>query len=90
MTPEQKVQHEEMYADFQARQVQQIRYPLDEASKNSLGVVTEEGLGSGSLTQSVAIATIPTTFISVPAAYAGYVIFEAGGVKYVIPYTATI
>lgn len=70
-----------------SRERQQISFPLDLASKNSLGVPTSVGAGSSSLTQSVAVSSTPTN-IDVPAAYAGSIIISIEGVSYEIPYIA--
>jgi len=55
------------------KEVQQISYPLDEASRNSLGVITSDGPGTGTLTQSVTVSSTPTN-ITVPKAYTGSII----------------
>jgi len=86
MKPEDYARFEEMYAWFLARQEQQISFPLDEASKNSLGVVTNGGPGGSSLTQSV-VTSGPTA--TVPAAYQGTIIIESEGEKYEVPYIST-
>jgi len=85
MNEEQLKQHQEMYAWFKERQVQQIAYPLDDASKNSLGVITSDGEGSAPLTQNINIGGTPTV-ISVPANYQGTVIIEAEGRGYQVPF----
>lgn len=85
MTPEQQRQFAEMYAWFKQRQVQQISFPVDEASRNALGVVTRSGPGSSTKTQSVLVSGTPSS-ITVPAAYAGTIILLADGVPFEIPY----
>jgi hypothetical protein len=60
MTPEQKQQFDkmvqqtdELYRWMQDRKRQQITLPVDEASKNALGVAVKIGVGSHALTQTV-------------------------------------
>lgn len=74
MTPEQQAQFEEMYAWFQARKQQQLEYPVDDASKNALGVVTYQGPSTHATSTTVTIPSgggtvtvpvVPTGFISV-------------------------
>lgn len=70
------------------RKVQQIAYPLDQSSKNSLGAPALLGEAAVTLTQNKSVPSTPTT-ISVPAAYAGSIVLEIEGVQYVIGYLAT-
>lgn len=90
MTPEmQKMQAQ--IADLlqwkAARERQQISFPLDDASRNSLGVPTFVGAGSSDRTDTVGVAATPTS-ISVPAAYVGTIIISINGTQYEIPYIA--
>lgn len=80
---------EELYADMLARREQQIRFPLDEGSKASLGVPTIIGPGSSALTQSVAVPSTPTN-INVPKAYQDTFILNSGGVNYEVPFIAIV
>jgi hypothetical protein len=86
MKPEDYARFEEMYAWFLERKVQQISYPLDEASRNTLGTVTTDGPGGSSLTQSI-VTSGPTA--TVPAAYVGTIIIDSEGAKYEVPYIST-
>lgn len=72
-----------------ARELQQIRYPLDEASRASLGTVTVDGLGGTALTQSINIASTPQS-ISVPRAYLDTILLNTGDVRYEVPYIAIV
>ena len=89
MSPENQAKLDEMYADFQARQLQQIRFPLDEASKNSLGAVIGDGPGGSALTDNINIGATPTS-IDVPAPYTGSIVIIVEGVKYEIGYLQTL
>lgn len=80
-----KAEVEELKKQIADRDRQQIKLPLDVASKTALGVPFGEGAGSATLTQSVAIAATPTS-ISVPAAYAGTFFLVVNGTRYEIPY----
>lgn len=81
---------DELYRYMLARQKQQISLPLDKTSRNLLGAVAIDGAGSHGLTQSVGVATTPPSSVTVPAAYAGTVIFDAEGIAYEIPYLQII
>lgn len=65
------------------REIQQIAYPLDDASRTTLGGVTLNGIGSATLTQ---IINTSGASASVPAAYAGSIIIAAEGGQYTVPY----
>lgn len=67
------------------REIQQISYPLDEASKNIVGGLTYSSAGASSLTQTVNVPSTPTD-ISVPSAYSGTEIVVINGVLREIPY----
>lgn len=71
------------------RQVQAIPFPLDDASRNSLNVLSTEGTLSSGLTQNKNLSGNAET-ITVPAAYAGTLTLVSEGVKYKVPYTGTI
>lgn len=75
----------EMWADYQRRQTQQLRYPVDDASKSALGVPIGKGAGSSSTTRSQNVASTPTSF-TVPVNPAGTIIIEVEGVLYEIPH----
>lgn len=66
------------------RSVQQLSYPVDDASRNALGVATVTGRGSAALTQSVLVASTPTS-INVPAAYTDTILIVSEGNQYEIP-----
>lgn len=75
----------ELHAWMQQKRQQQISYPLDEASKTSMGVPSKFGSGSKTLTQSI---TIPNGggSANVPAAYSGSIVLLIEGGQYEIPY----
>lgn len=89
MSPEERRMLVELYQWMQARKGQQIAYPLDEASRNSLGVVTDRGAGSAPLTQSITVGAGGGSF-SVPAAFQGTLIYESEGVRHIIPHLGTV
>lgn len=73
MNPTQE-QLAEMWNDYQARKIQQIRNPLDEASKNTIGALSYAGASNTSPTQSLSVgagggtfnvAKVPTGFIAI-------------------------
>lgn len=68
----------------QKRSVQQLSYPVDDSSRNALGVATITGRGTATLTQSVAVASTPTN-ITVPAAYTDTILIVSEGNQYEIP-----
>lgn len=81
MTPTSE-QLKEMWEWYQARKVQQISYPLDDASKASLGVPTSEGPGSTTKTQVINTSGATAT---VPAAYVQTVLVRIDGTQYEFP-----
>lgn len=82
-TPEQLA---EMFAWYQARKVQALAYPVDDASKNALGVATRVGPGPTSdLTDTITIGAGGGS-ANVPKAYAGTVLLAIEGANYEIPY----
>lgn len=90
MNPEDKNKLNEIWNWMKSRMIQQISYPLDDASRNTLNVVQGAGSGSHALTQSVPVATTPPSSINVPAAYIGTVLITIEGVTYEIPYIQTV
>lgn len=95
MTPEERLarleaQIDELSTWKAARELQAIPFPLDEASRSSLGTVRTDGTLSSGLTQSVAVATTPASNITVPAAYAGVVLVNDGSATYKVPHLGTI
>jgi hypothetical protein len=68
---------------------QAIPYPLDDASKNSLNVVSIEGTLSTGLTQSVSVSSTPTS-ITVPAALVGLALIKGEGVTYKVGHYGTV
>jgi len=86
-TPEQL---KEMWEWYQARKVQQLSYPVDDASRNALGVVTRVGPGPTSdLTDTISITIGPgggSDTADVPKAYAGSVLLNIDGANYEVPY----
>lgn len=94
MTPEERIQQlESQIAELmtwrQARELQFIPYPLDQASKDSLGVPVIEGTSSTGLTQSVSVSSTPTN-ISVPAALSGFLLINADGITYKVGHYGTV
>lgn len=71
-----------------AKEKQQINFPVDEASKISLGAAFGDGLGSTTLTEDLSL-TGNAQSITVPAPYAGSVFIVVDGVRYEIPFIAT-
>lgn len=67
-----------------AREVQQINYPIDEASLNAIRAATYVGQGSGSLTRNINL-TGEVQSITVPTSYAGSIQLRAGGTTHTIP-----
>jgi len=77
-----QIQVAELLAWKEGKDVQQISFPLDDASRNSLGVLTVEGTGSATLTQ-VIVTSGPTA--TVPAAYTGSIVLNVEGEFVTIP-----
>jgi hypothetical protein len=79
----------DLLAWISERNFQQIRYPLDEASRNTLAeeFTQVEDLGDGStpLTQTINLSGNAET-ITVPRAYADTVLLKVGDTTYEIPY----
>lgn len=69
----------------EAREEQQISYPLDDASRNTLRAFTRFGPGSKTTTRSQSIGSTPTS-ITVPVNPTGTVIIEAEGAQFEVPY----
>lgn len=74
----------ELSAWKEEREKQQIKFPIDPASRVALGAPYGEGAGSTSLTQSVSVPSTPTS-INVPAAYVQSVLVVIDGVRYEFP-----
>lgn len=86
MTPQQAQMLQEVYDWVQARKQQQIAYPLDEASEqtiNEKSSIRPLQVGSASLTQSY---TVVTGAITGPKAYAGTEIIIINGRNREIPF----
>jgi hypothetical protein len=78
----------ELRRENSERNVQQIKYPLDDISRTILGTgLTSSGLGATDTTQTIAIASTPAS-IDVPAAYEGTILILSDGATYEIPYLA--
>lgn len=91
MTPQEKEKMAQLEAQvtvlmqyMNARKVQQISYPLDDASKTSLGVPIGEGPGSTALTENRSLTGNVQT-ISVPKAYVQTVLVRIDGASYELP-----
>lgn len=78
-----------MWEWYQARKVQQITEPLDDNSRAVLRVVQLNSTGSATKTLDINLTGNVQT-ITVPAAYGGTVLIEAGGVTYEVPYIQTV
>lgn len=77
-----------------SRENQQISYPIDDASLNTIAErldtgISPKGNGSSTLTQSVNVPSTPTN-ITVPKGYVDTIILEIGGIGYEIPYIAVV
>lgn len=70
---------------MRAREIQQISFPLDDASRSTLRAFTRFGPGSTTPTRSQSIPSTPTS-ITVPVNPIGTVIIEAEGQQYEVPY----
>jgi len=83
MTPEQSRKLDELYAWMQARKVQQLSYPVDDASKRALEVVLGQGLGNTAKTQVYTDSHGDT--LTGPKAYVKTLVVSAGGILYELP-----
>jgi ATP-dependent protease Clp ATPase subunit len=80
----------EVYTWMQSRKVQQISYPLDDASRTAVSesnVIVPTGTGATTLTQSIGLSGNPQN-INVPAAYVGTEKLTINGVTREFPYIA--
>lgn len=73
----------ELYEWMLERKKQALPYPVDDVSKNALGVPIGKGAGSHALTQSINTAGATA---NVPAAYAGTELIDINGTTREIPY----
>ena len=89
MTPEERQMLLELYAWMQARQRQQLSFPVDEASRFALGVPTDRGVGAGSTTQTVNVPSGGGN-ITVPSTPSGFRILETDGGRFLIPHHGTV
>lgn len=96
MTPAEKKEFEQMKADIamllggsERRKLQQIDYPLDEGSVNTLGALVVLGTDVAPPDQEISVPSTPATF-DVPAAPGGILIVRGpDGVVYSILLAAT-
>lgn len=95
MSPEQFEQFQEMihkvdelYEFMMQKKEQQISLPLDDASRNILGGVAYDGGGSTTKTQIYTDSNSDTH--TGPKAYAGTILLLVDGVRYEVPYIATL
>lgn len=77
-TPEQLA---EMYAWYQARQTQQLSYPVDDASRNALGTATFYGTSGTN-----PVTTIGSTPANVALIPTGFIILTINGAQYTMAY----
>jgi spore coat protein U-like protein len=84
MTPQEKQMLQEIYEWMQEKKKQQISYPLDDASRNALGVLSVTGNGASALTQVYTDSNTDTH--TGPKAYADTLIVVFEGAQYEIPY----
>ena len=76
-------QIDELKARLDARDIQQLKAPLDDVSKAVVGSPISNGAGSVPLTQTIGTAGATAT---VPAAYSGTRVLIIDGAPYNIPY----
>lgn len=90
MSPEQLAKLNEIFEWMQQKKVQQIGYPLDDASKAVLPQqsVQPEGSGATPLTQSYSVSGGAGGSITGPKAYIGTLILQINGTNYEIPFLA--
>lgn len=84
MTLEEKQQLQEVYDWMKQRKVQQLAYPVDDASRDALRAVLGVGVGSTTKTQTI-ILTGNAQSISVPAAYVRTFLINIDGAYYEVP-----
>jgi hypothetical protein len=70
---------------MEAKKIQQLEFPVDDASKAALGVPLFNGPGSTGLTETRNL-TGNAQSITVPKAYTGTIIIQIEGGLYEIPY----
>lgn len=68
----------------QAREIQAIPFPLDDASRNTLGIITVGGTSAAGLTQTISVGSTPSN-ITVPAAYTGKLTLSYEGGSVTVP-----
>lgn len=81
MTPEQEQKLNELYEWMQERKRQQIAFPLDLASKATIGALTGSGTGSAGDTDTINL-TGEAESIQVPANPSGTLVVEFEGGQY--------
>lgn len=74
---------------YHAREIQQISFPIDEASKNVLNAVTPEGNGTSTLTQSYSVSGGGGGSITGPKAYVTSVFIRVDGRILEVPVIST-
>lgn len=89
MSPEYQRKIDELYEDLQRRKLQQIAFPLDEASKESIGIYPFRA-GTTALTQALngTDSRGDTFSVTVPKAYTGSEIISVNGKLREFPYIA--
>lgn len=70
------------------RETQQLSFPVDDASRNALSVVTGNGLGSTALTQTYNVIGGGGGAITGPKAYTDTIILLVDGGQYEVPIVA--
>jgi len=88
MTDEERRKLTEVYDYIQQRKKQQLSYPVDDASRNALGVATRVGPGSTTLTQSISLnlsGDAETKMFNIPRAFVASLIISIEGANYEIP-----
>lgn len=83
-----KDQIAELMAWKEQKTKQQILFPLDDASRNTIGGVIPDGAGATTKTLDLNLTGNAET-ITVPALYTGTILLLIDGVRYEIPYIAT-
>lgn len=92
MTEEEKTMLNEVYDWVQKRKIQQIAYPIDDASLSTIleriGILTSTGTSTSTLTQ--VYTDSGTDTVTAPKAYSGRLKIIVNGVEYQVPYLVNV
>ena len=83
MTPEERSQLQELIEWKRQRSVQQLSYPLDDSSRNTINAPMITSPGDTALTQVYTDSGLDT--VTAPKAYARTIIVIANGTQYELP-----